>query len=268
VLWGSPGNGRSRAWAGRQQQGGRRSCVQHCGHAPWECPVQPSPSRIGGSRPCALTRGCSLRDVSGVTEPNEVSGTRGSQGEWLPAPVTLAPPAGAEAGSVGAMGAAGGMVPAHSTGHPGLDQARIPAALSQAGNLAAGWPLRDFIELGPLPTSVPCARYHARQIIWEWRLTPLSETVELVVDELVTNAVSASRSLDWPSPVRMWLLSDRAIVLVLVWDANPEPPVLIDPEDDAEGGRGLVLVEALSTQWDWYGGPGAGGKLVYALITA
>ncbi len=115
---------------------------------------------------------------------------------------------------------------------------------------------------------MPCARYHARQILWEWRLTPLSETAELVVDELVTNAVSASRSLDWPSPVRIWLLSDRASVLVLVWDANPEPPVRIDPEDDAEGGRGLVLVEALSTRWDWYAGPGTAGKLVHALITA
>jgi len=188
--------------------------------------------------------------------------------EWLSAPVSLAPPAGAEASSLGAMGAAGEMVSAHSIGYPGPDQARIPAALGgQAGNLAASWPLRDFIELGSLPTSVPCARYHARQIIWEWRLTPLSETVELVVDELVTNAVSASRSLEWPSPVRMWLLSDGANVLVLVWDANPEPPVRIDPEDDAESGRGLVLVEALSTQWDWYAGPGAGGKLVHALIT-
>jgi hypothetical protein len=192
-------------------------------------------------------------------------------GEWLSAPVSLAPPAGAGAGSLGAMGAADGVVSAHFTGYPDPDQARIPsppALDSQAGNLAAGWPLRDFIELGPLPTSVPCARYHARQIVWEWRLTPLSETVELVVDELVTNAVSASRSLDWPCPVRMWLLSDRAGVLVLVWDANPEPPVRINPEDDAESGRGLVLVEALSTQWDWYAGPGAGGKLVYALITA
>ena len=194
----------------------------------------------------------------------------GSMGEWLSAPVSLAPPAGAGTGSLGAMGAADGMVPAHSAGRAGPDPARIPppAVGGQGGSLIAGWPLRDFIELGPLPTSVPCARYHARQILWEWRLTPLTETVELVVDELMTNAVSASRTLDWPFPVRMWLLSDRASVLVLVWDANPEPPVLADPEDDAEGGRGLVLVEALSARWDWYTGPGAGGKLVHALVTA
>jgi len=222
-------------------------------------------SGLGRRRPCGLTRPCAFCDVSGVPEPDQSPGRSGGQGEWLPAPVTLAPPA----RPVGGVGAADGMVPARSTGHPGPDQDRIPAALGgQAGNLAAGWPLRDFIELGSLPTSVPCARYHARQILWEWRLTPLTETVELVVDELVTNAVSASRALEWPSPVRMWLLSDRASVLVLVWDANAEPPVLIDPEDDAESGRGLVLVEALCTRWDWYAGPGAGGKLVHALITA
>jgi len=129
------------------------------------------------------------------------------------------------------------------------------------------WPLGDFIELGGLATSVPCARYHARQILWEWRLTRLSDSVELVVDELVANAVSASRCLDWPFPVRMWLLSDRANVLILVWDANPRPPVRIDPADDAETGRGLLLVEAISARWGWYAGPAAAGKLVHALIT-
>src|SRR5215469_6230247 len=217
-------------------------------------------SRIGRGRPCGLTRPCAFHDVSGVTEPNEASGTSGSQGEWLPAPVTLDPPA----------STTGGRESVYSTSHPGWDPVWTPppALGGQAGRPPGSWPLRDFIELGSLPTSVPCARYHARQIIWEWRLTPLSETVELVVDELVTNAVAASRPLDWPSPVRMWLLSNRASVLVLVWDANPEPPVLIDPGDDAEGGRGLVLVEALSARWDWYAGPGASGKLVHALITA
>src|SRR5215469_5781170 len=191
-------------------------------------------SRIGRGRPCGLTRPCAFHDVSGVTEPNEASGTSGSQGEWLPAPVTLDPPA----------STTGGRESVYSTSHPGWDPVWTPppALGGQAGRPPGSWPLRDFIELGSLPTSVPCARYHARQIVWEWRLTPLSETVELVVDELVTNAVSASRSLDWPSPVRVWLLSDRARVLVLVW--------------------------ALSTRWDWYAGPDAGGKLVYALIAA
>jgi anti-sigma regulatory factor (Ser/Thr protein kinase) len=132
------------------------------------------------------------------------------------------------------------------------------------------WPLRDFFELGALAGSVPCARYHARQILWEWGLTGLGDSVELVVSELMTNAVSASRSAnrsaDRVLPVRMWLLSDRASVKVLIWDASPESPVAVVAGDDAEAGRGLLLVEAVSTFWDWYPVPGLEGKVVRALI--
>jgi anti-sigma regulatory factor (Ser/Thr protein kinase) len=114
---------------------------------------------------------------------------------------------------------------------------------------------------------VPCARHRTRRILWEWHLTCLSDNVELVADELVANAVSASRSLDWPYPVRIWLLSDRASVLIIVWDANPQPPARIDPADDAESGRGLLLVDAIAARWDWRVLPDTGGKIVHALIT-
>jgi hypothetical protein len=30
------------------------------------------------------------------------------------------------------------------------------------------WPLRSGLELGALPSAVPCARLHARQVTWEW----------------------------------------------------------------------------------------------------
>ncbi len=74
-----------------------------------------------------------------------------------------------------------------------------------------------------------------------------SETAELIVSELVSNAVAASRALDGgPFPVRFWLLSDRKRVLIVVWDASPIPPARLDPADDAEDGRGLMLVDALS----------------------
>ncbi len=144
---------------------------------------------------------------------------------------------------------------------------RIPRQRGWDESGGQGWPLWDFLELGALEGSVPCARYHARQILWEWRLTRHSEDVELLVAELVTNAVSASRCLDWPHPVRMWLLSDAVDVLLLVWDASPLPPALIDPARDAESGRGLLLVDAIASRWDWYVLPDAGGKMIYALVT-
>jgi hypothetical protein len=41
------------------------------------------------------------------------------------------------------------------------------------------WPLRSSLILGALPGAVPCARLHARQVLWEWGLDSVAKTVEL-----------------------------------------------------------------------------------------
>jgi anti-sigma regulatory factor (Ser/Thr protein kinase) len=150
---------------------------------------------------------------------------------------------------------------------PALEDPTPLLAFRDRASQSAAWPLQDFLEFGALSGSVPCARYHARQILWEWGLTRLSENVELVVSELVTNAVSASSLCDKALSVRMWLMSDKASLLTLVWDANPDAPLLVNPKDDTETGRGLVLVNAVSAAWDWYAVPGMTGKIVRALVT-
>jgi anti-sigma regulatory factor (Ser/Thr protein kinase) len=134
--------------------------------------------------------------------------------------------------------------------------------------MADEWPLHTFLEFGALPGAVPCARLHARQLLWEWGLAELSDTVQLVVSELLTNAINASRELVRVSPVRLWLLSDRVRVMVLVWDGDPRQPVRADPSTEDEVGRGLLLVEAVSTRWSSCGAGELGGKLVWALIEA
>jgi len=68
------------------------------------------------------------------------------------------------------------------------------------------------------------------------------------------------------APVRLWLLSDGAQLVILVWDAGPQPPVRLDAGDDAENGRGLLLVDAVSTDWGWQFPPDMGGKTVWALL--
>jgi anti-sigma regulatory factor (Ser/Thr protein kinase) len=133
---------------------------------------------------------------------------------------------------------------------------------------AGEWPLRSFLELGALPSAVPCARLHARLLMREWGRPELAENVEILVSELVTNAVHATRSLKLTCPVRLWLLSEKARVLVLVHDAGPRSPVRVDASGEAETGRGLLLVEALSATWDWYFTRETGGKVVWALIGA
>jgi hypothetical protein len=126
------------------------------------------------------------------------------------------------------------------------------------------WPLQSFLELGALPGAVPCARLHAQQVLWEWGLTALSESTELLLSELVTNAVQVLRTMTQVTAVRLWLLSDRAQVVILVWDAIPQPPVRMDTSDEAENGRGLLLVEAISARWGWHFPQDLGGKVVWA----
>ncbi|MGI8445708.1 MAG: ATP-binding protein [Streptosporangiaceae bacterium] len=131
------------------------------------------------------------------------------------------------------------------------------------------WPLRDAIEFGPLPGAVPCARLHTRLLLAEWGLARLGEqAAELVVSELVTNAVAVSRQLPWISPVRLWLYADSTRVLIAVWDADPRLPVRAGTGELAESGRGLLLVESLAAQWDAYPTPGYGGKVVRAICVA
>ena len=134
--------------------------------------------------------------------------------------------------------------------------------------MTSQWPLHSFLELGALPGAVPCARLHTRQLLWEWGLAALTDSTELVVSELITNAIQASRATGLAAPVRLWLLSDKAQVLVLVWDASPDSPVRAAISDETENGRGLLLVEAVSQQWAWYSRPDEeSGKYVWAQIT-
>lgn len=140
------------------------------------------------------------------------------------------------------------------------------------------WPLRSYLELGALPGAVPCARLHAKHVLWEWGLEEFSDSVELVVSELVTNAVAASAGLTesryrgrWRPgvpPVRLWVCSDKARVLVQVWDGDDRMPEAQGVDLLAESGRGLLLVESLSEGWGAYRPEGASGKMVWAIIHA
>jgi hypothetical protein len=63
------------------------------------------------------------------------------------------------------------------------------------------------------------------------------------------------------------VVSDRAQVLIFVRDASPLPPVTNDDiANDAENGRGLMIVQAMSARWGWDFPPGLGGKVVWAQI--
>lgn len=184
----------------------------------------------------------------------------GSTGGLTPSPVGVARAAGGGTGAVQRTWRSACASPV-----PSLAPVPAPPPQGHAEDLIRRWPLRDFTELSPAGSSVPSARHHARQILREWRLTGLTADVELVVSELVTNAIAASRTLSVAFPVGLWLLTDLTQVCIAVWDANPRPPVREDPDDLADSGRGLRLVESLAAHWAVSLTPQSGGKVVYAI---
>ncbi|MFE0728439.1 SpoIIE family protein phosphatase [Streptomyces antibioticus] len=93
------------------------------------------------------------------------------------------------------------------------------------------------------PRSVGRAREFARGQLLSWDLEPLVDTTELLVSELVTNALRYGEG-----EIRLRLLLDRTLVCE-VWDAGLVQPRRRRARDTDEGGRGLQLVGLLSAAW-------------------
>lgn len=97
--------------------------------------------------------------------------------------------------------------------------------------------------LEPQPTSVARARELARNQLLAWGLDGLVDTTELLVSELVTNALRHGYG-----DIRLRLLLDRTLVCE-VWDSALMQPRRRRARDTDEGGRGLQLVAMLSQSW-------------------
>ncbi|WNI26890.1 SpoIIE family protein phosphatase [Streptomyces sp. ITFR-16] len=93
------------------------------------------------------------------------------------------------------------------------------------------------------PRSVGRARELARGQLLAWDLEELVDTTELLVSELVTNALRYGEG-----EIRLRLLRDRTLVCE-VWDAGLVQPRRRRARDTDEGGRGLQLVGLLSAAW-------------------
>ncbi|WP_405618725.1 SpoIIE family protein phosphatase [Streptomyces sp. NBC_00076] len=93
------------------------------------------------------------------------------------------------------------------------------------------------------PRSVGKAREYARAQLLRWDMEPLVDTTELLVSELVTNALRYGEG-----EIRLRLLLDRTLVCE-VWDSGLVQPRRRRARDTDEGGRGLQLVGLLSAAW-------------------
>ncbi|GHG13598.1 ATP-binding protein [Streptomyces filamentosus] len=113
-----------------------------------------------------------------------------------------------------------------------------------------------YLCAGPTQSRVlPCelesaavARRLVAAVLDRWELPELTERAELIVSELVTNAVLHART--GGASVRVVVTrvhGDR--VQVAVTDLDQRPPTLVEAGPDEERGRGLALVAAVSESW-------------------
>ncbi|HET9076865.1 MAG TPA: ATP-binding protein [Acidimicrobiales bacterium] len=120
---------------------------------------------------------------------------------------------------------------------------------------------RAEIDCAADPQAVRHARSFVASTLRSWRLPDLVETAELLVSEVVTNAI-----LHAASPFRLTVeCRTPRMVSVEVRDSSGAAPVLTSPAQDATHGRGLLLIELLASRWGWR--PVEGGKVVWFELT-
>ncbi|MFJ4541452.1 SpoIIE family protein phosphatase [Streptomyces tibetensis] len=106
------------------------------------------------------------------------------------------------------------------------------------------------------PAVVADARRTATRQLAHWGLEELAFTTELVVSELVTNAIRYATG-----SIRLRLIKERALVCEVL-DGGATAPHLRHPRTTDEGGRGLLLVSQLTQRWGTRFVPE--GKIIWA----
>jgi anti-sigma regulatory factor (Ser/Thr protein kinase) len=88
-------------------------------------------------------------------------------------------------------------------------------------------------------------RHFITEQLTAWQLHGrLTDRVKLLTSELITNAVRHA-----PPPLRIHLAVDADRLRVEVYDSSATPPALTRPDFHHRGGRGVWLVDAMSSRW-------------------
>ncbi|MBG0857460.1 SpoIIE family protein phosphatase [Streptomyces spinoverrucosus] len=106
------------------------------------------------------------------------------------------------------------------------------------------------------PAMVATARQYATEQLTRWGLDEAAFVTELVVSELVTNAIRYGGA-----PIQLRLIRDRTLICE-VSDASSTSPHLRRARTYDEGGRGLLLVAQLTERWGTR--PSGTGKTIWA----
>ena len=127
-------------------------------------------------------------------------------------------------------------------------------------------------SLSPSPDAARRARSFTRQTLASWGLAELADDAQVIVSELLANAVrhAGVRQPDggpgtWTAALGLWLLNHADGLMCVVTDPSDSAPALKQPGDTGESGRGLHLVHALSDHWGWTR-LSERGKAVWAIL--
>jgi anti-sigma regulatory factor (Ser/Thr protein kinase) len=179
-------------------------------------------------------------------------------------------------------------LPSHASPPPFVAPFTRPLALADVASGIQAGPTAATCDLPARPESAKAARDFTRRTLREWQMARLSDVAELVVSEIVTNALRhgmlSARWMPGEHPIRLRLLRQDPYLMCMVTDPDSAGPVRIDTHASAESGRGLQVVESCSVRWGWQplgagaderapgdaggeDGPGGrGGKVVWALL--
>ncbi|MER7812613.1 SpoIIE family protein phosphatase [Streptomyces sp900116325] len=111
-------------------------------------------------------------------------------------------------------------------------------------------------DIPAVPASVPTLRTEVLAKLAEWNLEETAFATELILSELVTNAIRYGAP-----PVHLRLLRDTTLVME-VSDGSSTSPHLRYATDMDEGGRGIFLVSQFAERWGTRFTPT--GKIVWA----
>lgn len=154
-----------------------------------------------------------------------------------------------------------------------------PASPPQFLPVPSAWwetPAVTSRPLSPVPEEARTARHFVRELLTCWDLGYLTDDAELIIAELVVNAVRhglrttpqavpAGVGVPGASVLRMCLLRRVGEVMLAVTDPSNEAPTPRAPGWTGESGRGLQIVGALSYVWGWSPIEGR-GKAVWAVL--
>src|SRR5487761_1312577 len=116
------------------------------------------------------------------------------------------------------------------------------------------------------PESVKAAREFTRATLRVWGMTAVADDAELVVSELVTNALRHAAAGPGGDPViRLRLLAHAPYLMCMVSDPSREIPLRRESGPEDPTGRGLLVIESCSSRWGWHL-LDEGGKVVWALL--